>query len=167
MQQAPLTNLRSAIKKLSYWLADLSGKNIKSCSHDTGKNSLQRMFKKWNQGQGRQSSKLAQKELCFAAFWNMHFNVITMCFITAIFCSCHLFVHCFCKKAYYSLGRSRTYLKDCFWLAGKTTGIVTQQCPYPWKQWKCRLKGTSAIRGLERCRSTDNLHQDIATNCMD
>ena len=32
--------------------------------------------------------------------------------------------------------RSRTYLKDCFWLAGKTIGIVTWQCPYtftaPW-----------------------------------
>ena len=41
VQQAPLTNLRSAIEKLSYWLADLSGKDIKSCSHDTGKNSLQ------------------------------------------------------------------------------------------------------------------------------
>lgn len=41
VQQTPLTNLRSAIEKLSYWLADLSGKNIKSCSHDTGKNSLQ------------------------------------------------------------------------------------------------------------------------------
>lgn len=40
-QQAPLTNLRSAIKKLSYWLADLSGKNIKSCSHNAGKNGLQ------------------------------------------------------------------------------------------------------------------------------
>lgn len=40
-QQAPLTNLRSAIEKLSYWLADPSGKNIKSCSHDTSKNSLQ------------------------------------------------------------------------------------------------------------------------------
>ena len=49
-------------------------------------------------------------------------------------------------------GRSRSYLKDCFWLAGKTIGIVTQQCPYPWKQWRCRLKGTSKIRGLERCR---------------
>ena len=23
------------------------------------------------------------------------------------------------------IGRSRTYLKDCFWLAGKTIGIVT------------------------------------------
>ena len=41
VQQAPLTNLRSAIEKLSYWLADLSGKDIKSCSHDTSKNSLQ------------------------------------------------------------------------------------------------------------------------------
>ena len=49
-------------------------------------------------------------------------------------------------------GRSRSYLKDCFWLAGKTIGIITQQCPYPWKQWRCRLKGTSKIRGLERCR---------------
>ena len=38
------------------------------------------------------------------------------------------------------IGRSRTYLKDCF-------------CPYPRKQWKWRLKGTSEIRGLERCRS--------------
>ena len=26
---------------------------------------------------------------------------------------------------YTKLGRSRTYLKDCFWLAGKTIGIVT------------------------------------------
>ena len=51
------------------------------------------------------------------------------------------------------MGRSRTYLKDCFLLAGKTIGIVTSQCPYPWKQWKCRLKGTSEIRGLKRCRS--------------
>ena len=37
------------------------------------------------------------------------------------------------------------------WLAGKTIGIVTSQCPYPWKQWRCRLKGTSEIRGLQRC----------------
>ena len=51
------------------------------------------------------------------------------------------------------MGRSRTYLKDCFWLAEKIIGIVTSQCPYPWKQWKCRLKGTSEIRGLKRCRS--------------
>ena len=51
-------------------------------------------------------------------------------------------------------GRSRTYLKDCFWLTGKTIEIVTQQCPYPWKQWMCRLKGTSEIRGLQRCTST-------------
>ena len=51
-------------------------------------------------------------------------------------------------------GRSRTYLTDCFWLTGKTIGIVTQQCPYPWKQWRCRLMGTSEIRGLQRCTST-------------
>ena len=118
------------------------------------------MFKKWNQEQGRQSSKLAQKELCSAAFWNMHFNVITMCFITAIFCSCHLFVHCFCKKAYYSLGRSRTYLKDCFWLAGKTIGIVTQQCHYPCKQWRCRLKGTSAI--MKPCIPVSSIHYKMS-----
>ena len=55
---------------------------------------------------------------------------------------------------YTKLERSRTYFKDCFWLAGKTIGIVTKQCSHPWKQWKCRLKGTSKIRGLEQCRST-------------
>ena len=54
-----------------------------------------------------------------------------------------------------TIPRSRTYLKDCFWLAGKTIGIVTYQCAYPWKQWKCRLKGTTEIKGLERCRSTE------------
>ena len=50
---------------------------------------------------------------------------------------------------------TRSYLKDCFWLAGKKIGLVTKQCPYPWKQWTCRLNGTSysEIRGLERCRS--------------
>ena len=63
-------------------------------------------------------------------------------------------VSSFSKEIFIAPGRSRTYLKDCFWLTGKTTRIVTQQCPYPWKQWKCRLKGTSEIRGLERCRST-------------
>ena len=62
------------------------------------------------------------------------------------------------KKGSFSLtqwgiGRSRTYLKDCFWLAGKTLGIVTSRCPYPWKQSKCRVKGTSEIRGLTRCRT--------------
>ena len=46
-------------------------------------------------------------------------------------------------------GWSHTYLKDCFWFAGKTIGIVTKKCPYPWKQWKY-----SEIRGLEQCRST-------------
>ena len=54
-----------------------------------------------------------------------------------------------------TIPRSRTYLKDCFWLAGKTIGIVTYQYAYPWKPWKCRLKGTTEIKGLERCRSTE------------
>ena len=49
-----------------------------------------------------------------------------------------------------NFGWSCIYLKDCFWLAGKTIGIVTWQCPgYPWKQWKCRLK--------ENCKL--NLHR--------
>ena len=30
-----------------------------------------------------------------------------------------------------TIPRSRTYLKDCFWLAGKTIGIVTYQCACP------------------------------------
>ena len=41
-----------------------------------------------------------------------------------------------------------------FFVHKGTIGIVTEQCPYPWKQWRCRLKGTSEIRGLEWCSST-------------
>ena len=52
------------------------------------------------------------------------------------------------------LGDTAPDLKDCFWLAGKTIGIVTQQCPYPRKQWKCRLKEAYEVRGLERCRAS-------------
>ena len=43
-----------------------------------------------------------------------------------------------CQKVK-TFGRSLTYLKDCFWLAGKTIGIVTWQCPCPWKARLSRL----------------------------
>ena len=52
------------------------------------------------------------------------------------------------------IGAMFNYLRDCLWLARKTIGIVTQQCPYPWKQWKCRLKGTNERRDFEWCMST-------------
>ena len=39
--------------------------------------------------------------------------------------------------------------------------------PYPWKQWKCRLNGTSEIRGIERCRFTGKKEGEYATMSLE
>ena len=38
------------------------------------------------------------------------------------------------KNDFSNAGPTCAYSKQGFWLAGKTTGIVTKQWPYPWKQ---------------------------------
>ena len=39
--------------------------------------------------------------------------------------------------------------------------------PYPWEQWKCRLNGTSEIRGIERCRFTGKKEGEYATMSLE
>ena len=105
VQQAPLTNLRSAIEKLSYWLADLSGKDIKSCSHDTGKNSLQNNVYEVKSRTRQTKQQISSKgTMSCSILQYVHFNVITMCFITAIFLYFPLVCTLFLQKRLFQFG---------------------------------------------------------------
>ena len=62
-------------------------------------------------------------------------------------------------KKVYSLFRARIrgdlhLLQRLFVIGLRNNRDCDKQCPYPGKQWKCRLYGTHEIRGLVRWRST-------------